>query len=104
MTTEAPFTPPKKKPSVFWWIAGTFFVLLLLFAFQLLGPQPPIVVSPQTTYITSPLRANGTPNYMAYLREQYRAGVTPENNAAALIWPALWPGELSPGDYAAVAS
>src|SRR4051812_19186690 len=103
MTTAAPFTPPKKKPSIFWWIAGAFVVLLLIFAFQLLGPAPPIAISPQTTYIASPLHPDGTPNYMEYVLQQYREGVTPQNNAATLLWPALWPGELDPPQYAVVA-
>jgi hypothetical protein len=36
--------------------------------------------------------------------ERLRDGVTPENNAAALLWPALWSIELAPPQYAAVAA
>ena len=106
MSSEARFTPPKKKPSVFWWIAGAFVVLLLLFFVQLFGPSPSIVVSRQTTYVTEPLHSSGAPDYEKHLLNEYRAGVTPENNAAALIWPALWfsPGELDPSQYEAVAA
>ena len=92
MSTDVPFTPPKKKPNVLWWIAGLFLLLLLWFFFQLFGPSPPIIVSPSTTYITEPLSKGGLPDYEQYVLEMYRKGVTPENNAAVLIWPALWPG------------
>lgn len=103
MTTEAPFTPPKKKPNIFWWIGLAIFVLLALFIFELFGPSPSIIVSPQTTLITTPLRPNGLPDFKHHLLNLYRDGVTPENNAAAFIWPALWPGELDPPQFAMVA-
>lgn len=103
MSTDAQFIPPKKKPTVFWWVGGAFFVLLLVFFIQLLTPSPPIAISPQTTHITSPLRPDGVPDYEKYLLELYRKDVTPESNAAALIWPTLWPSELDPSQYAAVA-
>ncbi len=102
MPTDAPFQPPRKKPSIFWWLGGLFLLLMLLFLLQLFGPSPQIIVSQQTTYITTPLQPNGLPDYEAYLLERSRAGVTPENNAAAILWPALWPGELRPSNYAAI--
>jgi hypothetical protein len=104
MTSYAPFKPPKKKPSIFLWIIAAFMLLLLLFLFQLIGPAPRIHVSPKTTHIAEPLAADGLPDYQKYTLNLYREGVTPENNAAALIWPALWPGDLSPKDFAAVAA
>lgn len=102
MTTDAPFQPHRKKSSVFWWLGGAFLLVVVLFFVQLFSPNPPIVVSPQTTYITAPLDAHGWPNYKQALLNLYRRGVTPKNNAAALIWPALWPGELDPSQYAAI--
>ncbi len=104
MSTEAPFTPPKKKPNIFWWLGGVFLLLLLVFFVQLFGPNPRIIVSPRTTYITGPLLPDGLPDYERYILDRSRDGVTPENNAAALLWPALWPGELDPPQYAAVAA
>lgn len=104
MSIDAPFKPPRKKPSIFWWLGGTVLLLVLIFLLQLFGPSPRIMVSPQTTYIIEPLRANGLPDYEKYVLELHRKGVTPENNAAALLWQALWPGELDPPQYAAVAA
>lgn len=104
MPTDAPFIPPKKKPSIFWWLGGAFIILIFIFILQLFGPSPRIYVSPQTTYITDPLGADGLPDYEQHILNVYRDGVTPADNAASLLWPALWPGELSPADYAAVAA
>src|SRR6187399_444073 len=104
MSTDASFQPPRKKLSVFWWLGGIVLLAILLFVFQLFGPSPPIVVSPQTTYITAPLGPDGLPDYEKYVRDQSRQGVTPENNAATLLWPALWPGELDPSQAAAVSA
>lgn len=104
MSTAAPFTPPRKKPSIFWWLGGVFLLLICLFLFQLFGPSPRIIVSPQTTYITTPLGPDGLPDYEGHVLKQLRESVTLQNNAAALLWPAVWPGELAPKQYAAVAA
>ena len=103
MFTNAPFTPPKKKISIFWWLGGLALVLGAVFLFQLIGPSPRIIISKQTTYITTPLLPNGLPNYEEYVRQKLREGVTPENNAAALLFQALWPSGLDPKQYGAVA-
>lgn len=62
-------------------------------------PSPPIIVSRQTTFITEPLRSNGLPDYEQYALKLYRDDVTPEKNAAVLLWQAMWPGELEPASY-----
>ena len=103
MPADEPFTPPRKKIKIFWWLGGVFVLLVAaLFVLQLFGPNPPIVVSPQTTYITSPRGPDGLPDYEQYVLELYRDGVTTENNAAPLLLRALWPAELDPKDYATV--
>ena len=73
------------------------------FAWQLFGPDPPIIVSKETTYLTAPLRADGLPDYEKYVLEKYREGVTPENNAAVLLLQAMGPGNMKPEEFAAVA-
>jgi hypothetical protein len=76
------------------WLASLLFLFCVgLFLYQLLGPDPAIVVSKETSYITSLLDENGMPDYEAYWMQQASEGVTPENNAAVLIWRAL--GSLS---------
>jgi len=86
-----------------WWLAAAFVLFVVWFCWQLFGPNPPIVVSKQTTYITAPLRPDGLPDYQKYVRDKLREGVTPENNAAVLMWQATGPGDLKPNEQAAVA-
>ena len=69
--------------------------IIVTFLFQLFGPDPTIIVSPDTTVVTSPLLSNGLPDYQKHWRDLGRAGVTFENNAAVPFWQAIWPGELS---------
>lgn len=104
MHREPDVALPRKKRSIVWWLAGVVVVVLLLFVLQLFGPNPPVAVSRQTTYITEPLRPNGLPDYEQYVLDQYREGVTPENNAAVLLWQALFPADVQPQHFAAVAT
>src|SRR5690606_2729655 len=87
--------PPKKR-SVLWWIGGALLLLFVLFLYQLFGPNPAIVVSKPTTHITAPLKPDGLPDYAQHLRDVYRTGVTPENNAAVVLWQHLWPEDIDP--------
>lgn len=92
--TREPSQRRKIKPA---WIIGLLCTAFLaLFFYQLFGPNPAIVVSKETTFITAPLGKDGLPDYEAYFMERDSQGVTPENNAAVLIWQAIWPGDLNP--------
>jgi hypothetical protein len=102
MPTDEPFTPPRKKIKILWWLGGIFVLLALLFVLQLFGPNPPIAVSPQTTYITEPLGPDGLPDYEQYFLNVSRDGVTPENNAMMLLWPVLFPADVQPEHFAAM--
>ncbi len=53
-------------------------------SYVLLGPTT-ITVSPETTYLTGPLNADGTVNYTQALNDRYSEGVTPDNNAVTLL-------------------
>ena len=57
---------------------------LLAFTGCRFGPSsiPPLTISKDTTYITEPLLADGTPDYVGWLNGKCGAGVTPDNNAA----------------------
>jgi hypothetical protein len=48
-------------------------------------------VGKATTYVDGPLDADGHIDYAAALNERLRRGVTPENNANALLWKAIGP-------------
>ena len=59
-------------------------------------------ISPETTYITEPLDADGYPDYVTALNERLRGNITPETNANVLIWQALGPhpeGVTMPPEY-----
>ncbi len=86
---------PSRRKLRFLWVLAAFVLLCgFWFCYQLFGPNPTIVVSKETTFITEPLRADGLPDYEAYILQQASEGVTPANNAAVLSWQAMWPGEM----------
>ncbi len=58
------------------------------------GKRPKITISKETTYLTGPLRADGTVDYLAALNRRCSEGVTPENNAAVPFWRAVGPKSL----------
>ena len=55
----------------------------------------PIRISKETTYITSPLRNDGTVDYVEALSRRQREGVTAENNSVVLFRRALGHRDLS---------
>ena len=58
-------------------------ILILAICAPALAAEPaklPFTVSKETTIITSPLHADGTPDYVAALNQKYGKGVTAENN------------------------
>ena len=56
--------------------------------------DPPFTISPETTYLTRPLRDDGYVDYAAATNEQMSHGVTVENNAAVLLLEACGPDLL----------
>ena len=56
--------------------------------------EPKVTISKETTYITEPLRPDGYPDYIAYLDQRQRQGVTPANNVAVPLLRALSPREI----------
>ncbi|PQO44988.1 hypothetical protein [Blastopirellula marina] len=59
------------------------------------GPARAVVVSRETTYLEEPLTPDGRVDYLGYILEQRREGVTPENNAAIPIILETWQGDKS---------
>lgn len=53
--------------------------------------QPGFAVSKETTYVTEPLTEDGYPNYFAAWEREASRGVTPENNAVAVLVRAFGP-------------
>ncbi|MCA9039685.1 MAG: hypothetical protein KDA65_04985 [Planctomycetaceae bacterium] len=85
---------PKKRMS---WRKRILFFLLALFSLfcgrilYYAATQKPLYVSPETTYITEPLRKDGTVDYAVAINKQNKIGITPENNAIVLLSQALSP-------------
>jgi hypothetical protein len=55
-----------------------------------------IRISPETTYLTEPLRPDGTVDYIAACNARLSKGVTANNNAAIPLFKAIGPGMLDP--------
>jgi hypothetical protein len=55
-----------------------------------------ITVSKETTVITEPLAEDGLPDFEAYKLKKGFEGITPENNAAVLLWQVFWPEGVDP--------
>src|SRR5947207_1711495 len=78
------------------------FVLTALLIYAAWPGRSTFTVSPETTYVTEPLDAEGYVDYPTALNERLSKGVTPENNANVLIWQALGPhpeGGTMPPEY-----
>src|SRR5260370_23084064 len=85
------------------WIAlGTLIPMLAILAFIAWPARSTFTISPETTYITEPLDADGYPDYVAALNQRLRGDITQETNANVLIWQALGPhpeGATMPAEY-----
>lgn len=57
-------------------------------------PALPFTISKETTYLTEPLRPDGSVDYAEAINQRHSKGVAPENNAATLIWRAAGPKEI----------
>jgi hypothetical protein len=80
-------------------LAATLFVALVgWWLLSLFGPNPPIRVSKQTTYLTAPLAADGLPDYAAAIDAELKKGVTPQNNGAVPFLEAMWTDDTA-GKY-----
>jgi hypothetical protein len=74
-------------------------LFIAIFADRLFGPNPPIRIDTETTYITAPRTPDGKPDYVRFVLDRCRAGVTPANNAAVILLPTLGREEYSDAEY-----
>ncbi len=79
-------------------------ILIILVAIDLLLVRigRHITIAKDTTYITSPLKPDGTPDYFQAIDDQRAAGVTPTNNAAMILIPLVYSGQLMDEEKAEV--
>jgi len=69
-------------------------LVICWFLYQMFGPNPPIKVARQTTWITEPLNDCGLPDFETWYKSFLSEGVTPENNAAIPVLQAMWPADI----------
>src|SRR5262245_54505864 len=66
-------------------------------------PVPKLPPSKETTYVSGPLDSEGYIDYETALNERLGQGVTPDKNAAVLLWDAIGPrtpqGMRMPAEY-----
>ena len=77
-------------------------VLIALLIYAAWPGSSTFTISPETTYVTAPVDAEGYIDYPTALNERLSKGITPENNANVLIWKALGPhpeGGTMPPEY-----
>ncbi|TWU00028.1 hypothetical protein Pla108_09710 [Botrimarina colliarenosi] len=81
-----------KKSTLPWWLLALATLTAVgLVLYVTFGPNPPIVISKATTHRTTPLAADGLPDYAAALLAKMRKDVTPDNNGAIPLLEAMWP-------------
>lgn len=85
-----------------WITALVVLAIVVSLAWGLFGPEPRIVVSRETTFITESLRADGLPDYVAHMLDLTGRGTPPEENAAVGVLQATWGGGLDAARLAAV--
>jgi len=73
-------------------------VLLALLVWGLFGPEPPITVARETTYLTEPLAADGLPDYGAAVLATTRPAPRPQDNAAVDLLEVMWPLGIDAAD------
>ncbi len=81
-----------------WITAGIAAGIVGLLAWGLFGPEPPITVSRNTTFLTAPLAADGLPDSGAAVLAAMGPAPKPEENAAVELLQVMWPLKLEAAD------
>jgi hypothetical protein len=71
------------------WGLGTLVALLTAGPAEAAASLPPVLLSRETTYITSPLTSEGLPDYGTFLDSRGDAGIPLEENAAPALFAVL---------------
>jgi hypothetical protein len=85
-----------------WITAGVVAGIVALLAWGLFGPEPPLKVARNTTFLTAPLAADGLPDYRAALLAAMGPAPKPEENAAVELLQVMWPLKLEAADLPVV--
>ena len=105
MRSEEPATRDARRPpwqDLRWITAGVVAGLVGLLAWGLFGPEPPLTVARNTTFLTAPLAADGLPDYGAALLAAMGPAPKPGGNAAVELLQVMWPLGIDAADLPAV--
>ena len=89
---RSPFTWKQKILFLLLALVAPFWLRIAYYAMT----QERLHPSQETTYLTEPLREDGTVDYAAALNELNKQGVTPENNAAVVLAEFYGPSVAGP--------
>ena len=101
MRSEEPATRDSRRP---WWqdlrwiTAGVVAGIVGLLIWGLFGPEPPITVARNTTFLTAPLVADGLPDYGVAVLAAMGPAPKPEENAAVELLQVMWPLGIDAAD------
>ncbi len=82
-------TAPKPRRRRRWLLLGLLGLAAGVVVYAAVPGKNTHTVSPETTYVTGPLDADGRVDYVAALNTRLRGDITPEQNANVLIWQAI---------------
>jgi hypothetical protein len=89
-----------RKP---WIIAAFLIVGILAYGlFRAVGLSGRILISPQTTFITSPLAEDGLPDYVQAALDRLHLDISADDNAAAFLWQVVDDTRVDSGDIEAL--
>ncbi|MFN9369813.1 MAG: hypothetical protein ACK6CT_13785 [Planctomycetia bacterium] len=91
MTTDAPDSSRAWRRSLRRIAIGIVVLFVATLLWGLFGPEPPIGVARETTFLTAPLAADGLPDYEAGLLAMAGPAPAPEDNAAVELLQVMWP-------------
>lgn len=101
MNAEHPSRPRARLRSLRW-IALFGAIVAATLVWVLFGPDKPIRVSRETTFLTEPLAADGLPDYRAATLAAIGPPPKPEDNAAVEHLQVMWPLSFEEADLPAV--
>ena len=102
MTTDAPDSSRAWRRSLRRIAVGVVVLFVATLLWGLFGPETPIRVARETTFLTAPLAADGLPDYEAGLLAMAGPAPAPEDNAAVELLQVMWPLGIDATDLPAV--
>jgi hypothetical protein len=102
MTTDAPDSSRAWRRSLRRIAVALVALFVATLLWGLFGPETPIRVARETTFLTAPLAADGLPDYEAGLLAMAGPAPAPEGNAAVELLQVMWPLGIDATDLPAV--